>query len=87
MLKQYNAEIFRDVPFHSTFARYAYLETFLKTLTTVSIETLKLGLLKPPVLQNWRGVDNGDYLTAWIEVLELSNLESNINIAPLLRKL
>lgn len=86
-LKQYNAEIFKDVPFHSTFARYAYLETFLKTLNTVSIETLKLGLLKPPVLQDWRGVDEGDYLTAWIEVLELSNLESDINIAPLLRKL
>lgn len=86
-LKRHNAELFEDLPFHSTFARYAYLETFIKILDTIGTAEIKSGLLKPPVLQNWRGVDNGDYITAWIEILELSNLESDVCIAPLLQDL
>jgi predicted choloylglycine hydrolase len=84
-LESENAQIFDDVPFHSTFPRYAYLEYNLPQLKgTIDLPKIHDLMSKPPVLQNWRGKENGDALTIWINALNLRNLEYRIQFAPLL---
>ncbi len=82
-LKADNADIFEYVPFHSTFGRYAYLETCLANMIEPSVKQIKQLMLRPPVLQNWRGIDNGDTVTAWTEIIELQSGSSDIVFAPL----
>ena len=79
-----NALIFEKAPFHSTFARYHYLEADLiknwKNLKTQSIIPL---LDKPPTLQNWRGVKKGDTITVWELALNLKDGKHHIVFVPL----
>lgn len=81
-----NAQIFEHVPFHSTFARYAYLKASLARLDEPKIEQIRDIILRPPVIQNWRGVENGDTVTVWTEALELVSGENKIILAPLKSK-
>jgi predicted choloylglycine hydrolase len=83
-LKVVNAHIFDEIPFHSTFARYHYLETMLlKYGESMNLEKILEIMNKPPVLQNWRGVDRGDTLTIWILALELVSGKYEVKFAPL----
>ncbi len=79
-----NAMMFEKVPFHSSFARYHYLESELidkwNKLEFGSINSL---MNKPPVVQNWRGIKNGDVITIWQLALNLKKGKSNIVFAPL----
>ncbi len=80
-----NIQIFDDVPFHSTFARYAYLQYNLRQ-SKDSMDLAKIHELmsKPPTLQNWRGKANADVLTVWITALSLTDLSYRVQFAPLL---
>ena len=78
-----NTQIFENVPFHSTFGRYAYLEANLAQLDEPSIEKIRNIILRPPVIQDWRGTENGDTVTVWAEALELVGGEVEILLAPL----
>ena len=80
--KSENLAIFEAVPFHSTFARHAYLDAALDNMKTDDLGAIEQILLKPPVLQNWRGAANGDAVTAWLEVLELVSGEARVRFAP-----
>ncbi len=82
-----NIDIFTHIPFHSTFARYYYLNLALQgnyqNMTGKEIMEL---LLHPPALQNWRGVRNGDTITLWIYHLNLKDNAGEIIFAPLKQK-
>jgi predicted choloylglycine hydrolase len=82
-----NLSIFRSIPFHSTFARYHYLQYALeKDKAIMNIDrTVKL-LSKPPILQNWRGVENGDSMSIWTYGLNLTTHKYKIIFAPLLEE-
>lgn len=82
-LKHYNKEIFVNIPLHSTFGRYAYLESNLETADKLSIDKAKELMLKPPVLQNWRGVENGDTISAWTVAGELTGGGVEVVFEPL----
>lgn len=85
LLKE-NLSIFEQIPFHSTFARYQYLATNLQVNAKPTAKELLVLFSKPPVLQNWRSVDNGDAITIWTLVLDLSNNKFNLIFSPLNRK-
>lgn len=81
-LKIRNAEIFEHIPFHSTFGRQAYLETCIAGLAEPTWQNISNIIARPPVMQNWRGIE-GDTMTVWTEVLELTSLQEKIAFAPL----
>lgn len=79
-----NSEMFEELPFHSSFARYHYLETNLEKLkSSLTFGQVETFLDKPPVLQNWRGIDKGDVLTLWILSLNLTKDKYRVKFAPL----
>lgn len=79
-----NIQLFRDVPFHSTFARYHYLQYNLENMfEEMNLDSVNSLMSKPPVVQNWRGISSGDVLTIWINSLNLSNSNYQIQFAPL----
>lgn len=82
-----NQNMFEKVPFHSSFARYHYLESHLieKWRELDLIEIIPL-LKVPPTLQNWRGKTNGDVVTCWISALNLNSKEYLVHFAPLVSK-
>lgn len=76
-----NSHLFQETLFHSSFARYNYLEANLNNnLTFEQIDSL---LNEPPMLQNWRGIDRGDVLTIWTLSLSLGDSKYKIKFAPL----
>lgn len=80
-----NEEIFKTLPFHSTFARYHYLKLMLqKSFDTITLKDILPILDKAPVVQNWRGRANGDVLTIWECALNLANHTYQVKFAPLL---
>ena len=82
-----NATMFEKVPFHSSFARYHYLESNLMSKwKELKLETINSLMKVPPVVQNWRGIKNGDVITIWQLALNLKKGESNIVFAPLTRQ-
>lgn len=82
-----NLSIFTTVPFHSTFARYHYLEySLLQDKERINIEGAIHLLSKPPIRQNWRGAANGDALSIWTYGLNLETLKYKIIFAPLLEE-
>lgn len=79
-----NEQLFENVPFHSTFGRYHYLETKLKKYNdSLNLDLIHNFMGKPPVLQNWRGKNNGDTLTIWILALDLTSGVFKVKFAPL----
>jgi len=82
-----NLSIFADIPFHATFGRYHYLEyNLLKNKDYLDLDKILSLLTKPPVQQNWRGVDNGDTVTIWTYGLNLTTGKYKIIFAPILRE-
>lgn len=79
---QDNLSIFRYVPFHSSFARHAYLELQRDVLERPSLEALRSIMLQPPVIQNWRGQANGDMVTVWVQLIELTGGETEVVYNP-----
>ncbi len=80
-----NAQMFKKVPFHSSFARYHYLEAnLLNKWSKLNFQDTITLLKKPPTLQNWRGIRMGDTITDWILSLNLVDGKYCINFAPLL---
>lgn len=77
-----NLEIFGYAPFHSTFARREYLALNRIQLTEPSFERVHDIMLRPPVLQNWRGKANGDVVTVWSAVIELTSSQYTITYFP-----
>lgn len=83
-LQPMNIEIFKDVPFHSTFGRHAYLTlTLAKYGKELDLDKVQSLMGKAPTLQNWRGKQNGDVLTIWITALNLANMQYQVRFAPL----
>lgn len=79
-----NAMMFEKVPFHSSFARYHYLESNLVSRwRELKLETINSLMNKPPVVQNWRGIKNGDVITIWQLALNLKTGKYQIVFAPL----
>ncbi len=85
-----NIEIFNQIPFHATFGRYSYLDLILKrdfqNTKDINVDHIIQILLKPPVLQNWRGIKNGDTITIWTYGLNLSTGKGKIIFAPVIDK-
>jgi len=82
-----NLTIFPEIPFHSTFARYHYLEyNLLKNKENLNIDEIVSLLEKPPATQNWRGINNGDVMTIWTYGLNLSTGKYKIEFAPILKE-
>jgi len=82
-----NLSIFIDIPFHATFGRYHYLEyNLLKNKENLDLNKILSLLTKPPVQQNWRGIDNGDTMTIWTYALNLTTGKYKIIFAPILRE-
>src|SRR3989338_2033775 len=79
-----NASIFRNVPFHSTFARYSYLDIRLrKEFENVDFKKAFEIMSVAPVTQNWRGRESGDVVTTWRLALNLNNGDARIVFSPL----
>lgn len=79
-----NAMMFEKVPFHSSFSRYHYLESHLiNKWNDLDFRSINSLMNKPPVVQNWRGIKNGDVMTIWQLALNLKKGESDIVFAPL----
>lgn len=79
-----NIQIFKDVPFHSTFARYHYIQYNLAVLEgELDLDKINALMMKPPVMQNWRGKSMGDVITDWTTAINLSDLKYQIQFAPL----
>ncbi len=79
-----NSHLFQETPFHSSFARYNYLEANLAKLNgRLTFEQIGSLLDKPPILQNWRGIDKGGVLTLWTLSLNLTGNKYKIKFAPL----
>ena len=85
-LKVHNTEIFEHIPFHSTFGRQAYLETCIANLVEPTLQDISGIIAKPPVMQNWRGINQGDTITVWTEALELASHSEKVTFAPLTSK-
>jgi len=85
-LSQENLSIFKDLPFHSTFARYSFLDLSIRAkMEQFDILGILNMLNKPPVMQEWRGT-LGDSLTIWSYALELKTGKYRITFAPLLKE-
>lgn len=78
-LREINDLIFEKIPFHSTFGRLEYL----KTRNPRSLEDISSLIARPPVMQNWRGIEQGDTVTTWTLALELKSQYADITFAPL----
>jgi predicted choloylglycine hydrolase len=82
-----NLSIFPDIPFHSTFARYHYLEyNLMKEKDNLDLNKIVSILNKPPARQNWRGIDQGDVMTIWTYGLNLTNGKYLLEFAPILKE-
>lgn len=82
-----NLSIFDQIPFHSTFARYHFLEYYLrKEKNRLNLDSIIKLLNKPPLTQNWRGIKNGDIMTIWTYGLNLSTQKYFIEFAPILKE-
>ena len=80
-----NKKIFEKVPFHSSFARYHYLESHLiEKWSNLDLKVILPLMKAPPTLQNWRGKERGDVVTCWISALNLKNKEYLVHFAPLI---
>lgn len=85
-LEKYNLKIFKNTPFHSTFARYQFLK--LKLEKDYQCMTLNLAmklLAKQPLLQEWRG-SAGDAVTCWSTVVNLISGRYKVSLGPLVNK-
>ena len=79
-----NEQIFAKIPFHSTFARYHYLESkLLNHFDEMNLEKAKNIMSVPPVLQNWRETSQGDIVTIWTLCINLKDGEYDLIFAPL----
>lgn len=79
-----NSAILKQEPPHSSFPRYHYLETNLKKFNgDLSFDETENVLSKPPALQNWRGIENGDILTLWTLSLNLTKNKYKVKLSPL----
>jgi len=86
-LAELNEWLFKNIPFHSTFVRYSYLNYYLSKLAkNLDLKDIIELMSKPPVRQNWRGKSNGDVLTIWTYGLNLSNGKYLIEFAPILKE-
>ena len=73
--------------FHSTWSRYNYLKHFVgKEFENIDIDKAIELMSKPPVIQNWRGKENGDVITIWTLGLNLKDLEYKVIFQPLKEK-
>lgn len=83
-----NLQLLDAVPFHSTFGRYHYLKYNIeKEKNNLNLDKIKNILGKPPVLQNWRGLDQGDTITVWTYALNLTTGEYETKFAPVGREI
>ncbi len=77
-----NVQLLQTIPFHSTYARHAYLSLALKFHKPTSIGDIKKLMLKPPIIQDWKGTAQGDMVTVWLGLHDNSNNTHEILLAP-----
>lgn len=75
-----NKEIFVNVPFHSTFARYRYIETMFLEYPNLNFKDIFPIMDRPPVIQNWR---DEDVVTCWICALNVKTRQYEVHLSPL----
>jgi predicted choloylglycine hydrolase len=83
-LKANNLKLFKQFPFHSSFARAQFLNLNLsrgyQQLNFTDCEDL---LAKKPLVQEWRSEEQGNTVTVWRSVVRLDQKEYKIVLAPL----
>lgn len=77
-----NMQLFLNEPFHSTYARHAYLSTALASHKPASTAEIKKLMLKQPIVQNWHGAVRGDMVTIWVGLHDYSRNTHKTLFAP-----
>jgi len=75
-----NIPQFKNIPFHSTYSRYHYLQTMLLNNPEVNLEDVMEIMSQPPVVQNWR---SEDVVTCWVSAINLTNGKYFVQVGPL----